>query len=69
MYRHGERTDAGIEGLCSLYGDIEGESSRFYGDVTLKLRAPNDVQTNGAERRLVLKSLFYGTSGMTGMRR
>jgi len=24
---------------------------------TLKLQAPNDVQTNGAERRLVLESL------------
>ena len=28
-----------------------------------QVRAPNDVRTNGAERRLVLE----GTSGMTGM--
>ena len=36
------------------YGEMDGESSRFLG---LKLLAPNDVRTNGAERRLVLESL------------
>jgi len=45
---------------CYRYGQIEGESSSFFwGGVAarLKLRAPNDVRTNGAERRLVLESL------------
>ena len=40
-----------------------GRQFQILGAETLKLRAPNDVRTNGAERRLVLE----GTSGMTGM--
>jgi len=30
---------------------------QILGAATLKLRAPNDVPTNGAERRLVFESL------------
>jgi len=40
-----------------MYGEMEGEF-RILGAATLKLRAPNDVRTNGAERRLLaLESL------------
>ena len=38
------------------YGEIEGEF-QILGAATLKLRAPDDVRTDGAERRLVLESL------------
>ena len=38
------------------YGEIQGEF-QIFGAAALKLRAPNDVRTNGAERRLVLESL------------
>jgi len=39
---------------------IQGDGGREFlvlGAATLKLRAPNDVRTNEAERRLVLESL------------
>ena len=39
-----------------MYGEMEGEF-QILKAATLKLRAPNDVRTNGAERRLVLESL------------
>ena len=35
---------------------MEGEF-RILGAAALKLREPNDVRTNGADRRLVLESL------------
>ena len=34
-----------------------GKEFQIIGAATLKLRTPNDVQTNGAERRLVFESL------------
>jgi len=34
-----------------------GRELQISGAATLKLRAPDDVRTNGAERRLVLESL------------
>ena len=34
-----------------------GREFQILGAATLKLRAPNDVRTNGAERRLALKSM------------
>ena len=34
-----------------------GREFQILGAATLKLPAPNDVRTNGAERRLVLESL------------
>ena len=37
---------------------------QILGAATLKLREPNDVRTNGAERRF---GESEGTSGMTGM--
>jgi len=34
-----------------------GRAFQILGAATLKLREPDDVRTNGAERRLVLESL------------
>jgi len=34
-----------------------GREFQILGTATLKLRAPNDMRTNGAERRLVVESL------------
>ena len=34
-----------------------GREFQILGAATLRLREPNDVRTNGAERRLVLESL------------
>ena len=42
------------------YEDIEMEKVPDLGAATLKLRAPDDVRTNGAERRLVLENLRVG---------
>jgi len=45
-----------ISGLVQVQRD-RGREFQILGAVTLKLREPNDVRTNGAERRLVLESL------------
>jgi len=45
----GIRTGTGME--------KKGREFQISGAATLKLREPNDVWTNGAERRLVLESL------------
>ena len=49
MTTEGVRTGTGTED--------RGREFQILGAVTLKLREPNDVRTNGAERRLVLESL------------
>jgi len=55
-----------LEGLLAVVGLVSGlvqvrrdrgREFQILGAVTLKLQAPNDVRTNGAERRLVLESL------------
>jgi len=53
-----------VSGLVQVRRD-RGRELQILGAVTLKLREPNDVRTNGAERRIVGDS--EGTSGMTGM--
>ena len=45
-----------LSGLVQVRRD-GGREFQILGAATLKLRAPNDVRTNGAERRLVLESL------------
>jgi len=53
-----EMTTEGVtmSGLVQVQRD-RGREFQILGAVTLKLREPNDVRTNGAERRLVLESL------------
>jgi len=46
-----------LSGLVQV-GRDGGRELQILAAVTLKLRAPNDVRTNGTERRLVLESLF-----------
>jgi len=53
-----------VSGLVQVRRD-RGREFQILGAAMLKLREPNDVRTNRAERRLVLES--EGTSGMTGM--
>ena len=48
----GVRTGTGTEKVIR-----RGRKFQILGAATLKLREPNDVRTNGAERRLVLESL------------
>ena len=50
MTTEGVRTGTGTE-------RDRGREFQILGAATLKLREPNDVRTNGAERRLVLGSL------------
>ena len=45
-----------VTGLVQIRGD-RGREFQILWAATLKLRAPNDVRTNGAERRVVLESL------------
>ena len=45
-----------VSGLVQVRRD-RGREFQILGTATLKLREPNDVRTNGAERRLVLESL------------
>jgi len=45
-----------VSGLVQVRRD-RGREFQILGAATLKLREPNDVRTNGAERRLVLESL------------
>jgi len=45
-----------VSGLVQVRRD-RGREFQILGATTLKLRAPNDVRTNGAQRRLVLESL------------
>jgi len=45
-----------VSGLVQVRRDRE-RKFQILGAATLKLRAPNDVRTNGAERRLALDSL------------
>ena len=45
-----------VSGLVQVRRD-GGRAFQILGAATLKLREPNDVRTNGAERRLVLESL------------
>ena len=45
------------EGVKTGTGTDRGREFQILGAATLKLREPHDVRTNGAERRLVLKSL------------
>jgi len=45
-----------VSGLVQVRRDRRREFQTL-GATTLKLREPNDVRTNGAERRLVLESL------------
>ena len=51
----------GLEGVMTGTGTEKvirrGRKFQILGAATLKLREPNDVRTNGAERRLVLESL------------
>jgi len=46
-----------VSGLVQVRRD-RGREFQILGTATLKLREPNDVRTNGAERRLVLESLM-----------
>jgi len=48
-----------VSGLVQVRRDREKEF-QIFGAATIKLREPNDVRTNGAERRLVLESLREG---------
>jgi len=49
-----EMTTEGVKtGTCT----DRGREFQIVGAATLKLREPNDMRTNGAERRLVLESL------------
>ena len=45
-----------MSGLVQVRRD-RGREFQILGAATLKLREPNDMRTNGAERRLVLESL------------
>ena len=45
-----------MSGLVQVWRD-GGRELQILGAEALKLREPNDVRTNGAERRLVLESL------------
>jgi len=45
-----------VSGLVQVRRD-KGREFQILGAAMLKLRAPNDVRTNGAKRRLVLESL------------
>ena len=45
-----------MSGLVQVRRD-RGREFQIFGAATLKLREPNDVRTNPAERRLVLESL------------
>ena len=45
-----------VSGLVQVRRD-RGREFQILGAATLKLREPNNVRTNGAERRLVLESL------------
>ena len=45
-----------MSGLVQVRRD-RGREFKILGAATLRLREPNDVRTNGAERRLVLESL------------
>jgi len=51
-----EMTTEGGSELVQVRRD-GGREFQILGTATLKLQAPNDVRTNGAERRLVLESL------------
>ena len=45
-----------VSGLVQVWRD-RGREFQISGAVMPKLREPNDVQTNGAERRLALEDL------------
>jgi len=64
--RRKRRGLSGVEGLLAVVGlemttegvrTDRGREFQILGAATLKLREPNDVRTNGAERRLVLESV------------
>ena len=46
-----------LEWLSTGYNSDRGREFQILGTATLKLREPNDVRTNEAERRLMLQSL------------
>ena len=52
-----------MAGLVQVYRD-RGREFQILGAAMLKLREPNDVRTNGAERSV---GESEGMSGMTGM--
>jgi len=55
-----------VSGLVQVRRD-RGREFQILGAATLKLRAPNDVRTNGAERRLELESLRERVERTTDM--